>query len=136
MSEKERDQIFAAVDVLTTHIRGALDAANTVAKTALMFWLESLKATASSQNNASSSQSCDRLMTSDEVAEYVGLTRETIYAWAKDNNIPHLKLNGELRFRRYMLDAWMEPNKDKIETARKKARRCDKVKPLFPAANR
>ena len=134
--EQIQGQVFAALDDLTAKLHAAIDAGNWASKVLFPLWMDSLNTNATGQNDLTSSSFSERLMTADEVAEYVGLTRETIYEWAKDNRIPHLKLNGELRFRRSALDAWMEPNKDKIETAITKARRCDKVKPLFPAANR
>ncbi|HMX24609.1 MAG TPA: helix-turn-helix domain-containing protein [Blastocatellia bacterium] len=130
MRRQETEEIFTAIDDFTAKLHAALDAGNVIAKAVLMIWSESLEAKANCLNGASSSTSGEGLMTADEVAEYLRLTKQTIYAWVSDDSIPHLKLNGEIRFRRSALDAWMTPNNDRIEKARAKVRACDKVTPL------
>jgi excisionase family DNA binding protein len=48
------------------------------------------------------------LMTIEEVAAYLKVTRRTIYEWLKHNKIPAIKLVGQWRFRREKIDAWLE----------------------------
>ena len=46
------------------------------------------------------------IMTLEEVAQYLKLTPQTIYAWAQQGKIPAAKLGKEWRFRRDLIDAW------------------------------
>ncbi len=48
------------------------------------------------------------LMTIDELAMYLKVTRRTIYEWLKQNKIPAVKLVGQWRFRKEKIDAWLE----------------------------
>jgi len=54
------------------------------------------------------------LMTIDDLAEYLKVTRRTIYDWLKQHKIPAVKLIGQWRFRRDRIDAWIE-NKTKFQ---------------------
>lgn len=48
------------------------------------------------------------LMTIEDLAEYLKVTRRTIYEWLKHNKIPAVKLVGQWRFRKEKIDAWLE----------------------------
>ena len=48
------------------------------------------------------------LMTIEDLAEYLKVTRRTIYDWLKHNKIPAVKLIGQWRFKRDKIDAWIE----------------------------
>ncbi len=48
------------------------------------------------------------LMTIEDLADYLKVTRRTIYEWLKHNKIPAVKLVGQWRFRRDKIDAWLE----------------------------
>ena len=48
------------------------------------------------------------LMTIEDLAEYLKVTRRTIYEWLKTNKIPAVKLVGQWRFRKDKIDAWIE----------------------------
>ncbi len=48
------------------------------------------------------------LMTIEDLAEYLKVTRRTIYDWLKHNKIPAVKLVGQWRFKRDKIDAWIE----------------------------
>jgi excisionase family DNA binding protein len=48
------------------------------------------------------------LMTIDELAGYLKVTRRTIYEWLKSNKIPAIKLVGQWRFRKEKIDAWIQ----------------------------
>jgi excisionase family DNA binding protein len=48
----------------------------------------------------------DKIMTLEEVAEYLRLKPQTIYTWAQEKKIPAAKLGKEWRFRKSMIDQW------------------------------
>jgi excisionase family DNA binding protein len=48
------------------------------------------------------------LMTIDDLALYLKVTRRTIYDWLKNKRIPAVKLVGQWRFKRDKIDAWLE----------------------------
>lgn len=47
-------------------------------------------------------------MTVEEVAAYLRLQPQTIYKWAQEKRIPAAKLGKEWRFRRSILDRWLD----------------------------
>ena len=48
------------------------------------------------------------LMTIEDLAGYLKVTRRTIYDWLKQNKIPAIKLIGQWRFKKDKIDAWLE----------------------------
>lgn len=46
------------------------------------------------------------IMTLEEVAEYLRLKPQTIYAWAQQKKIPAAKLGKEWRFKKSIIDEW------------------------------
>lgn len=48
------------------------------------------------------------LMTIEDLAEYLKVTRRTIYDWVKHDKIPALKLVGQWRFKKDKIDAWLD----------------------------
>lgn len=48
------------------------------------------------------------LMTIEDLAAYLKVSRRTIYEWLKRNKIPAVKLVGQWRFHKDKIDAWME----------------------------
>ena len=48
------------------------------------------------------------IMTLEEVAIYLRLKPQTIYKWAQEKRIPAVKLGKEWRFRRSILDRWLD----------------------------
>ena len=48
------------------------------------------------------------IMTADEVADYLGLHRETVYLYAKTGRIPAFKIGYTWRFKRKSIDNWVE----------------------------
>ncbi|MCM8795855.1 MAG: helix-turn-helix domain-containing protein [Candidatus Omnitrophica bacterium] len=49
-----------------------------------------------------------QLMTIEELADYLKVTRRTIYEWLKTHKIPAIKLIGQWRFKKDKIDAWLE----------------------------
>ena len=48
------------------------------------------------------------ILTLEEVAHYLRLKPQTIYKWAQEKRIPAAKLGKEWRFRRSILDRWLD----------------------------
>ena len=48
------------------------------------------------------------LMTIDDLAAYLKVTRRTIYEWLKHNKIPAIKLVGQWRFKKEKIDEWIQ----------------------------
>ncbi len=48
-----------------------------------------------------------KYMTVPMVAEYVQLSKATIYLLVSENSIPHLKVRSKVRFERGQIDEWM-----------------------------
>jgi excisionase family DNA binding protein len=48
------------------------------------------------------------ILTLEEVAEYLRLKPQTIYKWAQEKRIPAVKLGKEWRFRKSVLDRWLD----------------------------
>jgi len=48
------------------------------------------------------------ILTLEEVAHYLRLKPQTIYMWAQERRIPALKLGKEWRFRKSILDRWLD----------------------------
>jgi len=48
------------------------------------------------------------ILTLEEVANYLRLKPQTIYKWAQEKRIPAVKLGKEWRFRRSILDRWLD----------------------------
>lgn len=47
-------------------------------------------------------------MTLEEVARYLKLKPQTVYKWAQEEQIPGTKLGKEWRFRKSLLDEWID----------------------------
>ena len=50
----------------------------------------------------------DEIMTVQDVARYLKLKPQTIYKWAQDGKIPAAKLGKEWRFRKSIIDKWLD----------------------------
>ncbi len=48
------------------------------------------------------------IMTVEEVAQYLRLKPQTIYKWAQEGIIPAAKFGKEWRFRKSLIDAWID----------------------------
>ena len=47
------------------------------------------------------------LLTIDDLSNYLKVSRRTIYEWLKRNKIPALKIVGQWRFRKDIIDSWI-----------------------------
>ena len=50
----------------------------------------------------------DNLLTIEELADYLKVSRRTIYEWLKLEKIPAVKLLGQWRFKKDKIDIWLE----------------------------
>jgi excisionase family DNA binding protein len=50
----------------------------------------------------------NEILTLEEVATYLRLKPQTIYKWAQEQRIPAVKLGKEWRFRRSVIDRWLD----------------------------
>jgi excisionase family DNA binding protein len=50
----------------------------------------------------------NEILTIEEVAAYLRLSPQTIYRWAQEKRIPAAKLGKEWRFRRSIIDQWLD----------------------------
>lgn len=54
----------------------------------------------------------DSLMTLEEVAAYLRLSKDTVYRMAQTGKIPASKVGNQWRFRREEVEAWLEQHKN------------------------
>lgn len=54
----------------------------------------------------------ENIMTIEEVAKYLKMKPQTIYTWAQKGNIPAVKLGKEWRFRKDVIDEWLNQRFD------------------------
>jgi excisionase family DNA binding protein len=48
------------------------------------------------------------IMSISQAAEYLDISEYTLREWARMRKIPHMKVNGSIRFRKSKLDRWMD----------------------------
>lgn len=49
----------------------------------------------------------DRWLSVDEIAEYLGIKRDTVYKWIERKNMPAHKVGSLWKFKRDEIDAWV-----------------------------
>ncbi len=49
-----------------------------------------------------------KLLTLDEAASYIGLSRLTMYEWVSKRKIEYVKVGRLVKFKQHALDAWIE----------------------------
>ena len=54
-----------------------------------------------------------RLLTIDEIAEFLHMNPMTVYSWVKDGKIPAFKIGKVSRFRKTEIDEWLKKQKYK-----------------------
>ncbi len=59
----------------------------------------------------------NEIMTIEEVATYLRLKPQTIYKWAQEKRIPAAKLGKEWRFRRSLIELWLDEQEKRIKTS-------------------
>jgi len=59
-------------------------------------------------DNARGPSRDNEILTIEDVAAYLRLTPQTIYKWAQEKRIPAAKLGKEWRFRKSIVDRWLD----------------------------
>lgn len=54
-----------------------------------------------------SKTSADRWLSVDEVADYLGIKRDTVYKWIDRKNMPAHKVGTLWKFRKEQIDEWI-----------------------------
>ena len=55
----------------------------------------------------------DELLTADDVASRLRMTRAWVYAETRADNIPHIRLGRYIRYRRAAIEAWILAMEDR-----------------------
>jgi len=55
------------------------------------------------------------LMDSTELAAYLGYTQRTIYKLIKEDRLPAINIRGQFRFRKDVVDRWLEERMSQSE---------------------
>jgi len=55
------------------------------------------------------------ILNSEEAAEFLGISINTLYEWVSQKKIPHMKVGGLLKFKREHLEKWLEKKVQKEE---------------------
>jgi excisionase family DNA binding protein len=60
-----------------------------------------------------------KLLTPQQVADYLGVQLSTIYQWTHQGFIPHVKLGRVLRFRQDDIANWLDKRANRGKTSRR-----------------
>ena len=55
----------------------------------------------------------DSLMTVEEVAKYLRVEESTVYTWAREGEIPAIKVGHFWRLKKQDIDEWLEKKRNK-----------------------
>ncbi len=50
----------------------------------------------------------DRWLSVDEIGEYLGVKRDTVYKWVNEKNMPAHKIGRLWKFKKEKVDKWVE----------------------------
>lgn len=59
----------------------------------------------------------DRWLSVDEISQYLGVTRDTIYKWLSDRNLPAHKIGRLWKFKKDDIDIWVKTQSTKEDKA-------------------
>jgi len=65
------------------------------------------------------------VMDISEAAKYLGVSRETLYKYVCEEKIPAFKLGNRWKFKKTLLDRWMEKQSTRREGAAERRRWTD-----------
>ncbi len=71
-------------------------------------------------------------ITAREAAEYLGISYWKLLQLAKAREVPHVRLQGRLLFRRKSLDEWLEEQEMRSVRAGEEAEQRGKIRKLRP----
>lgn len=61
----------------------------------------------------------DEIMTVEDVARYLKLKPQTIYKWVQSGKIPAAKFGKEWRFKKSLIDKWIDAKFDEAAAGKK-----------------
>jgi excisionase family DNA binding protein len=70
------------------------------------------------QNKEADKKKRKKLLTIDELAEMLSVSKNTIYAWTHERRIPHVKLGRNVRFNPEKIEAWLKKKEVKVKSYR------------------
>jgi len=73
----------------------------------------------------------ERLMTVKEVAKYLKLNHMTVYRYAQKRKIPAVKIGGSWRFKKSLLDEWLERNRRDLQLLQAQKKGAKPTPPKF-----
>jgi excisionase family DNA binding protein len=115
MGERIAQAIFDAIDRRCNAERERIQAERDLAKS-LITWLASRDdqgGAVETSKPIAPAQSDEPLMTVEEMAGYLKIKPQTLRDWAKKGRIPYEPVNSEIRFRRSVIDRWIDENRAK-----------------------
>jgi excisionase family DNA binding protein len=62
-------------------------------------------------------ESLPKLLTVEQVAEYLQLHKVTVVRFAREGKLPGFKVGREWRFREEEIEAWLEAHREQVEFA-------------------
>jgi excisionase family DNA binding protein len=63
----------------------------------------------------------DRWLSVDEICEYLGVSRDTVYAWITSKNMPAQRVGRLWKFKRVDVDEWVRGGSASAWPTRKRA---------------
>jgi excisionase family DNA binding protein len=66
------------------------------------------------------------VMTLREASEYLGISPDTLYKYLSEKSIPAFKLGNRWRFKKDLLDRWMERKSERTLVIDSRAKRLEK----------
>jgi excisionase family DNA binding protein len=60
------------------------------------------------------------VMTLREASQYLGISPDTLYKYLNEQTIPAFKLGNRWRFKKDLLDRWMEKKSERVSDSRPK----------------
>jgi len=60
------------------------------------------------------------VMTLREASQYLGISPDTLYKYLNEDKIPAFKLGNRWRFKKDLLDRWMEKKSERVSDSRPK----------------
>ena len=57
----------------------------------------------------------NQLLNVDQVSETLGISKNTLYFYTQNKQIPFIKVGRHLRFKRRSLDKWLRERSTKVE---------------------
>lgn len=61
----------------------------------------------------------DRWLSVEEIAEHLGVSRDTVYTWVNEKGLPAHKVGKLWKFRLAQVDKWVESGRSSQSTAKK-----------------